>query len=75
MHATDLPSIQGDSSLPKLRHRLDGIDQICVIAIRSTKVLAPQLQPQVARELPGTVSQTGWIDWFSFIALRVDHGA
>jgi hypothetical protein len=70
--AAEVPSIQCESGIPELRHRLGRIDEIRVVAVLATEVLPPQLQAQVARELPSAVAEAGRIDGFAHIARFVD---
>lgn len=73
--AAQVPPVQGQRRLAELRHSLGGIEQVCIVSVLAPQVLAPQLQPQVAGELPSAVAKAGWIDGFAGIALVVDHGA
>jgi hypothetical protein len=69
-----MPALERLSGLPEPGHRLDGIEQISVVAFRAAEVLSPQLQPQVARKLPRAIAKTGRIEGRPSIALVVKDG-
>src|ERR1700682_4370829 len=70
-----MPLVQGQRSFTELRHRLHGVEQIAILAIRAAEVLAPQLQPQVAGKPPSAIAESCWIDRFARVAFLIDHGA
>jgi hypothetical protein len=54
--AVQVPTVQGERSLPEPHPRLVGIEQVVVVTIRAPQVLAPQLQPQIAGESPRPIA-------------------
>src|SRR5487761_814977 len=70
-----MPAFQRLGRIPERRDGFGRIEQTAIVAVRAAKMLAPQLQSQVAGELSGAVPKARRIEGFATIALVVYHGA
>ena len=70
-----VPAFERLGRVPERRDGFGRVEQASIVALRTAKVLAPQLQPKVSGELSGAVPKAPRIEWLATIALVVDHRA
>lgn len=68
-----MPAFERQGGLTERRERFSWVEQVCIVTVLSTQVLAPELEPQVASILSGAIPKTTRIDGFPAIALLVKH--
>ena len=64
-----MPCVEGLRGAAELGEGAVGIEEVVdAVGLGATEVLAPELQPGVAGETPGTVTESGRVAWLAFVA-------